>query len=225
MPPEDVTGGSSVSARPRIKIFVDYWNLQLTINEKVSFASGLPNSRFPIDWLKLPMWVAKEAAAVAGVDNFSYEGTIVYCSSDNSPEGVKFRNWAENWLHRQSGIQVQCRARKPRSRMHCPTCNDYVIPICPLCSNPIRGKTEKGVDTAIATDMIRLAWEGAYDIAVLVSLDADLVPAVEFLDAKGRKVILAGFPPKGRDLMKACWGSFDLFSGRDDFEREGYVVP
>ncbi|NLP04408.1 NYN domain-containing protein [Candidatus Fermentibacteria bacterium] len=85
--------------------------------------------------------------------------------------------------------------------------------------------TEKGVDTAIATDMIRLAWEGAYEIAVLVSLGADLVPAVEFLDAKGRKVIQAGFPPKGQDLMKACWGSFDLFSGRGDFERAGYVAP
>lgn len=193
------------------------------MNERVSEESGVADSRFPIDWLKLPMWIAREAAAVAGVDLFSYEGTIVYCSSDNNPEGLKFRNWVENWLNRQSGIQVQCRARKPRSRLHCPTCNGYVIPTCPTCSSLIHGKTEKGVDTAIATDMIRLAWEGAYEIAVLVSLDADLVPAVEFLDAKGRKVIQAGFPPKGRDLMKACWGSFDLFRGRADFERTGYV--
>jgi len=32
---------------------------------------------------------------------------------------------------------------------------------------------EKGVDVAIATDMIKLAWEDAYDWAVLVSSDRD----------------------------------------------------
>ena len=36
---------------------------------------------------------------------------------------------------------------------------------------------EKGVDTAIITDLLTLAWEGAYDVAILVSSDADLVPA------------------------------------------------
>ena len=54
---------------------------------------------------------------------------------------------------------------------------------------------EKGVDVAIATDMIKLAWEDVYDWAVLVSSDRDFVPAVEFLNAKGRKVLHAGFPP------------------------------
>lgn len=39
------------------------------------------------------------------------------------------------------------------------------------------GTVEKGVDTFIATDMIRLAWENAYEIAVLASSDSDLVPA------------------------------------------------
>ena len=56
---------------------------------------------------------------------------------------------------------------------------------------------EKGVDTAIATDMIRLAWEKAYDVAVLASSDGDLVPAVEFLDLKGARIIQAGFYPRG----------------------------
>ena len=46
----------------------------------------------------------------------------------------------------------------------------------------IRATTEKGVDTYIATDMIRLAGEDAYDMAVLASLDGNLVPAVEFLN-------------------------------------------
>ncbi|NLP04407.1 hypothetical protein GX411_00445 [Candidatus Fermentibacteria bacterium] len=124
----DAEAAVQALSRSRIKVFVDYWNLQLSINERVSEATGVPDSRFPIDWIKFPGWVAAKVAEVAGIDHFSYEGTIVYCSSDINPEGVKFRNWAENWLNRRPGIQVQCRARKPRSRLHCPTCNGNVIP-------------------------------------------------------------------------------------------------
>ncbi len=38
---------------------------------------------------------------------------------------------------------------------------------------------EKGTDVQIATDMLRRAYVNAYDTAILVSGDSDLVPAVE----------------------------------------------
>ncbi|MEX2230053.1 MAG: NYN domain-containing protein [Dehalococcoidia bacterium] len=85
---------------------------------------------------------------------------------------------------------------------------------------PFSRTEEKGVDTAIVTDMIRLAWEDAYDIAVLVSSDRDFIPAVQFLDDRGFKVVQAAFPPKGADLARACWGSFDLFARRGEFARD-----
>jgi uncharacterized LabA/DUF88 family protein len=69
--------------------------------------------------------------------------------------------------------------------------------------------------------MIRLAWEGAYDVGVLASMDSDLVPAVEFLALRGRKIVQAGFPPKGTDLATACWASFDVFADRKEIERAG----
>lgn len=87
------------------------------------------------------------------------------------------------------------------------------------CYNQTETLPEKGVDTLIATDMIRLAWEEAYDVAVLASLDSDLKPAVEFLNLKGRKVVQAGFPPSGVDLATACWASFDVFPNRKEIER------
>jgi uncharacterized LabA/DUF88 family protein len=64
-----------------------------------------------------------------------------------------------------------------------------------------------------------LVWESAYDVAVLVSSDSDLVPAVEFLDLRGRKVIQAAFPPIGSHLATACRASFDMFSERDSYRR------
>ena len=72
------------------------------------------------------------------------------------------------------------------------------------------GTVEKGIDTAIVTDMISLAWENAWDIAILVSSDRDLIPPVEFLTTRGRKVINAYFPPTGAHLARTCWASINL---------------
>ncbi|MBM3134835.1 MAG: NYN domain-containing protein [Chloroflexi bacterium] len=53
-----------------------------------------------------------------------------------------------------------------------------------------RGDTvvEKGIDVAIATDMLLRAYSNAYDTAILVSGDADLVPAVEGAKDLGKHV-------------------------------------
>lgn len=208
---------------PRARVFIDYWNFQLTLNEKEAESTGVdPDEvRFKVDWKGLPQWLSRKAAETAGVPRFTFEGAIIYASyNENTAEGRGFNKWAITWLNRQPGIQVQCRARKPRTPARCTTCHQPILK-CPLpeCGATIVGTTEKGVDTAIVTDMIRLAWEGAYEIGVLASSDADLVPAVKFLDLKGQKIIQAGFPPKGVDLATNCWASFDLFPHRNEFRR------
>ncbi len=113
---------------------------------------------------------------------------------------------------------MKCFARRPKAPPTCPACHQ-TISTCPHCNQSIKATVEKGVDTLIATDMIRLAWEDAYDVAVLATLDGDLVPAVQFLDLKARKVIQAGFPPKGSHLATACWASFDVKADRAEIER------
>lgn len=47
---------------------------------------------------------------------------------------------------------------------------------------------EKGVDVKIATDMVALAYAGEYDVAILVSGDGDLAPAVHEVRRIGRRV-------------------------------------
>jgi uncharacterized LabA/DUF88 family protein len=202
----------------RVRIFVDFWNLQLTINEKESQTKGSPDERFFIDWEELPKVLVKKAGEVIASQT-SYEGTAVYTSCNSkTDEGKKYKKWATSWLDRQRGIQVDCRERHVKHPPKCPKCNG-IINDCPSCHESMYGTVEKGVDTAIATDMIRLAWERAYDVAVLVTSDADLVPAVQFLDLRGYKVIQAGFPPHGSHLANACWASFDLFLERESFRR------
>jgi uncharacterized LabA/DUF88 family protein len=201
-------------------VFVDYWNFQLTLNEREARHRGVPSDRFKVNWKDFGPWVANKACSVLGISEpHSFEGAVFYTSYDPAKdEGRKFHQWSTTWLNRQPGARVECRERRPKAPPRCPACHNEITE-CPHCNRRIQGTIEKGVDTLIATDMIRLAWEDAYDLAVLASSDADLVPAVEFLRLKARKVIQAGFPPLGAALATACWASFDVFRDREEIRR------
>ena len=161
--------------------------------------------------------LAQQAVSMVGAPDHSFDGAILYASHDPRKD-KKFFNWVNNWLSRQPGVMVECRERKPKGAPKCSECHK-AISTCPHCNQAIRATQEKGVDTLIATDMIRLAWEDAYDLAVLATSDRDLIPAVEFLNQKGAKIIHAGFPPKGSDLAKACWASFNVMDNVTAIER------
>ena len=196
----------------RILVFVDYWNLRLSFNDR-------HKGNFNLDWALFPVWLVQETARVAKVPNPSYRGMRVYASYDPSGKDAKFRNWMTGWMDKQPGVQVNLKPRKRKRPPKCPSCH---VPVedCPECGAAFNRTEEKGVDTAIATDMIRLAWEDSFDIAVLVSSDADFVPLAEFLDQKGKRVIQAGFPSVGgHELATKCWASFDIYAGKDKLER------
>jgi uncharacterized LabA/DUF88 family protein len=188
----------------KARVFVDFWNFQLSANG----ANGGP---YRPDWNVLPRWLGTEAVAtVAGLqaDRLQYEGASVYVSVHPSGD-AKLRDWATNFLDRVPGVTVVLKERVRRRLPACQGCHQEIA-TCPSCGVSLALTEEKGVDVAIATDMIKLAWEEAYDWAVLVSSDRDFVPAVEFLNSKGRKIVHAGFPPRGSRLAATCWGSVDL---------------
>jgi len=56
------------------------------------------------------------------------------------------------------------------------------------------GKTrEKGTDVKIATDLIIGAVDNLYDTAILVSSDTDLIPAIQYIKYKKKKIEYVGF--------------------------------
>ena len=61
---------------------------------------------------------------------------------------------------------------------------------------------EKGVDTRISVDLVDLAYRDEYDVAYLLSGDADFVPAVEVARRLGKTVFVAS-PRPGYELTKA----------------------
>lgn len=178
---------------------------------------------FRLDWAALgPALSTAVAPLIVGSSAPSttqFDGLHVYLSyNKTSGNDAGLRNWASNVLDRMPGVQVVMKPRKVKRPPKCPSCHAEVS-TCPSCGSSMRGTVEKGVDTAIVTDMIRLAWEDAYDIAVLVSADSDFVPAVQFLDSKGLRIVHGVFPPRGMALAKTCWASIDLVPLLDTIKR------
>ena len=52
---------------------------------------------------------------------------------------------------------------------------------------------EKGVDVALVTDMLGMAFRNAYDVAIVVSGDKDLEGAIEEVKRLGKRVEVASF--------------------------------
>ena len=57
---------------------------------------------------------------------------------------------------------------------------------------------EKGIDVALAVDLVRLAIQGDYDVGVVMSTDNDLLPALETVRDHG---------PSGCRVEAAAWGT------------------
>jgi hypothetical protein len=189
----------------RARVFIDFWNFQLGWND----ASGGTQC----DWTAVPRLLVQEAesvlAATGNPDSLVLEETIVHASVNQVTE-TRLRDWLTNWLDRQPSFDVKIRNRKPRARsVHCKDCGSLTS-ACPSCGATLVATAEKGVDAALVTDLLSLAWQRAYDVAVLVSGDADYIPAVEYVQGQGLKVINAAWRSKGHDLRAACWGSFDI---------------
>lgn len=188
------------------RLFVDYWNFQLNWNDR--------SNRANCDWKALPRVLVQEAGKsleVAGSsDSLALDETLVYASVSASEPNLS--QWLTSFIDRQPSFRVKLRERRVRTGgIWCNSCKTQTN-ACPQCGTLFRRAPEKGVDAAIATDLLSLAWEGALQVAVLVSGDSDFVPAVERIQEKGLKVVNATWRNHGNELAQACWASFQMDS-------------
>ena len=81
----------------------------------------------------------------------------------------------------------------------------FEIKLGRLEKRPTGPPVEKGVDVRLAVDMVTHAYSNIYDIAILVSGDADFVPAIKAAQDFGKKVINICFPKtKSFHLNQIC---------------------
>jgi len=69
-------------------------------------------------------------------------------------------------------------------------------------SNEFGEQREKQVDVYLATQVVALAYENAYDIAVIVSGDEDYVPAIEIVQQKGKIVTVVSSSSLLSDVLR-----------------------
>ncbi len=76
---------------------------------------------------------------------------------------------------------------------------DFELVLCRMQKIKVDGETiyqVKEDDIHLAVDMVKLAYNNAYDVAILISTDGDFVPAIEAVKEKGKKIENIGFEHK-----------------------------
>jgi len=184
----------------KVKIFIDFWNLQLSWNEYHKKLGAKTPIRIP--WEKsLPQIILGKV----GKDS-EYAGTHVYASiNPRSPNDRKLHSFLQT-MDLFPGYKVIVKERKPAKLIKCS--NDGCrkeITHCPHCSKELIRTVEKGVDTSIAIELFHFALDNVYDKAVLISNDEDFVPAIEYIQRRGNHIIHAGFKNQAFAVKKACW--------------------
>jgi len=93
---------------------------------------------------------------------------------------------------------------------------------CASCGDQHRYTEEKAVDTSMVADMLRLAAVGAFDVAILISGDADHTPALNGVRDLGKQVYVATWGGYGLsdDLRRAAFDHIDLLDGLAMFREE-----
>jgi uncharacterized LabA/DUF88 family protein len=192
-----------MAERVRVRIFVDFWNFQINWNDYHTRNGA--TAPVPIPWKELPPLLAAEAAKGQLA---KFAGIHVYASVNSSSEkDRKLSNWLHHSMAGLTGYIVDVRERKPRKTIKCQEENCRTpITSCPACKKPLKGTVEKGIDAAVITDLITLAFDDNYDLAVLICGDADYAPAVRYIQRKtDKQVVQAFFKAHGDELRNACW--------------------
>jgi NYN domain len=157
-----------------------------------------------VDYDRLAIWITQAVGGPGGVFCGAYY--YVGVSADAPPLVEGFLKG----LELRPGYFVRREPRVRRSGR------------CPSCGLDYEYTTEKRVDTRLVAELIQYAANGAFDAAVLVSGDDDFVPAVEAVNALGKRVWVATWSAEelSSDLRVRCFGQIRLSEGLGAFRVE-----
>ena len=64
---------------------------------------------------------------------------------------------------------------------------------CDKCNHKGDRMVQKGVDVAIITDLLSLAYEGEYNRVVITAGDGDFLDAIKKVQSLGKEVLVSGY--------------------------------
>lgn len=174
-----------MEVKEKIQIFVDGGNFYHLVLKKM----GLRELDFSFE---------EFAKHIANGRNISSEGKRYYVGTVREQEGNERSKRAMSKQTAQFNIlestNWQIKTSKLRTRLENIKIDFHVVDYKAIQKkgiseiNLIRYR-EKGIDVKIATDLIVGAIDKRYDTAVIVSSDADLIPAVDWIRKKTNKKI------------------------------------
>src|SRR6185503_17528697 len=157
-----------------------------------------------VDYDRLAVWITQAVGGPGGVFCGAYY--YVGVSADAPPLVEGFLKG----LELRPGYFVRREARVRRTGR------------CPACGLDYEYTTETRGDTRLVAELIQYAANGAFDAAVLISGDDDFVPAVEAVNALGKRVWVATWSAEelSSDLRVRCFGQLRLSEGLPAFKVE-----
>ena len=189
----------------KVKIFIDFWNFQLSWNEYHERLGAKATVKIP--WEET---LPKVLLSKVGTDS-EYVGTHVYAPINPKSQKDRRLNSFLQQMDLFQGYKVIVKMRKPAKPVKCTdeACRKE-INHCPYCNKELIRTVEKGVDTSIAIELFHFALDNVYDKAILISNDEDFVPAIEYIQRRGNVIIHASFKNQGFAVKKACWSHIDF---------------
>jgi hypothetical protein len=194
-----------------VRVFIDLLDLQSALS--AAAAPGVKGGAAEIDWRTFPRWLATEAlrqAPAFAQAPLEFAGAHVYVALDPGEprRTASLREWVREHLGGRPDAQFVFQ-EIIQGPGECCACDLARTPNCHRCRNMAVGGVASVVE-AMATDLFRLTREDAFDVVLLVSSDLGLIPAVRFLEGRGKRVVHGAFPPRARDLSAACSAVIDL---------------
>jgi len=189
----------------RVALFIDGKN----------FYSGLKlqAADYVLDFTKLAQWLVKHVGGSHLWGAYYYTG-VETSRLGSATEGQGRLLSFLGMLEMQPGYFVK---RLPRKT---------VSTTCRQCNAETEFSIEKEIDTTIVADMLSLAAVNAYDVAILLSGDSDLTPAVTGVRSIGKQCYVAtwGNACLSAHLRKSAFDHVNLLEGLAEFGTVTEVV-
>ena len=126
--------------------------------------------------------------------NFNFEKFITFLAGNRKLIRTYYYTAPLDWKKDEESYKKQQRFFEKLQRI-----SNFELVLCRMQKVKIDGKIiyqVKEDDIHLAVDMVKLAYNNAYDTAILVSSDGDFVPAIQAVKEKGKIVENIGFESK-----------------------------
>lgn len=177
-----------MTGKPRAHVYIDGFNL---------YKGALSGTSFK--WLDIEKW-AKTLLPTHDVMR------VVYCTARLKPDET------DKSIHIRQGIYLRALRTLPTVKIYegkfsikevrmwrrleigCKCCEKQLSP-CKCCAGntvPVIKREEKGSDVQLAIQLLHDGYKEKYDVALVVSNDSDIQPAIDLVRSEmGRKIIVA----------------------------------